>query len=63
MKLNITPTDMHALARLIRRYESGGCTETQLTGRLQDVLNGLQARGLNRRIEIRIFFSTPGENR
>lgn len=43
MKLNITPTDMHALSRLIRRYESGGCTETQLTGRLQDVLNGLQA--------------------
>jgi hypothetical protein len=34
---------MHALGRLIRRYESGVCTEAQLTGRLHEVLNELQA--------------------
>ncbi len=43
MRLGVTPADMHGLARLIRRYESGVCTETQLTEQLHEALNGLQA--------------------
>jgi hypothetical protein len=43
MRLGVTPADLHALARLIRRRELGLCTETQLTERLYEVLNALQA--------------------
>lgn len=42
MRLGVTPADLHALARLIRRYESGLYPEGQLAGRLREVLDGLR---------------------